>query len=1092
MKKELLFLIMLSLPMIASADDSGSCGDNITYYYEESIHALTISGEGTMDGYYINTAPWSYYSKDITSLLINEGVTTVGYYAFYGCSNITSLKLANSVTKIDNYAFAGCTGLSSLTLGPNIEFIGMYAFAKCSGLKKITIKSSPIIQGSVSSQAFDYCENINEVVFDCDIVRSWNFYNSSYDVIMTDKVITIDKKAFENKVGLKSITIGKNVESIGERAFNNCKGFDSLTVLGCPQNINSKIRCPELKEITYDCEETTSLVAEAPAIEKVTLSNKVKSIGDNTFSGFTELISIDIPNNVTNIGIGAFDGCSSINAIVLPKDLKSIGNYAFSGCTGLSSIELPDGLETIGTDAFVGCIGLTSITINEGISNLCGFSGCTNLSSINIPNSVTTIGESAFSGCMGLVSLTIPSSVTSIKTSAFSGCLGFTSFTIPGNVKLLGNSAFEGCLNLKKMIVEEGDSPLLLDVNNLHNDCFKDCPIEELYLGRDMYIENENQKRQNTIYVTYFEPFKDSQTLLKIHIGKNVTTINNNYFSGCTNLSSVTFSEGLLTIGGNSFEGCSSLESITLPSSLKEIGFCAFYGCNMIRAVKIPANVEKIHRFAFSCSNLDSVIIEDSYESLEFVVDYSNCTTFAGSIKSIYVGRNFSCYHSPFNSSEPFSLTIGKNVKELNGGAFHDLIGITTLKLEECSDTLTFELFYGSPYSSYMPFSGTSIDSVFLGRTIVGKYQTQTLNPFGASQSFHLEIGKTIPQIGNMAFYGWNISSVVIPNSVDKIHPDAFDGNYSLNSVIIKDGETPLEFIEGSGFNGCQLKELYIGRNVSYELGISPFKNNKEALSLLTIGNQVTEIGESQFVGLESLEKVEFPNSLKKIGKHAFYGCEALTSISIPNSVAEIGENAFDLSRSLKIFTIEDGEGELFINNNFLNSPLDELYVGRNITYPDANSPFSMLESLKKVTIGSLVSRLGDTQFAGCQNLKDVVSFSLNVPSTGKYVFTEAYQAEATLHVPESAYNKYQNTYPWYLFKNFQLIDENGTEMPKTIVSGDASGNGIVDAGDIEEIVRYIMNGPSEYFNFGNADMNKDGKINAVDIVILTEKIRNL
>ena len=103
----------------------------------------------------------------------------------------------------------------------------------------------------------------------------------------------------------------------------------------------------------------------------------------------------------------------------------------------------------------------------------------------------------------------------------------------------------------------------------------------------------------------------------------------------------------------------------------------------------------------------------------------------------------------------------------------------------------------------------------------------------------------------------------------------------------------------------------------------------------------------------------------------------------------------------------------------------------------------------------------------------------------GKDVGFTWLQAEATLHVPESAYNKYQNTYPWYLFKNFQLIDENGTETPKTIVLGDASGNGIVNTDDIDEIVRYIMGNPSESFNFGNADMNKDGKVNAADIVIL-------
>ena len=147
MKKQLLLLVMMLSPMVAMADDSGSCGDNVTYTYVEATHTLTISGTGLMGyyGYYISdNIPWYNYRTDIVKVIIEEGVTSIGIEAFSGCSSLTSVTIGNSVTSIGESAFFGCSGLTSITIPNSVTSIGNSAFYGCYSLTSITI--FPVLQ----------------------------------------------------------------------------------------------------------------------------------------------------------------------------------------------------------------------------------------------------------------------------------------------------------------------------------------------------------------------------------------------------------------------------------------------------------------------------------------------------------------------------------------------------------------------------------------------------------------------------------------------------------------------------------------------------------------------------------------------------------------------------------------------------------------------------------------------------------------------------------------------------------------------------------------------------------------------------------
>ena len=133
MKKQLLLLLMMLLPMVAMADKSGTCGDNLTWTLVESTGTLTISGSGAMNNYdiFFSYAPWHYDENKVLTLVIEDDVITIGNYAFFGCNNLSSVTIGNSVATIGNYAFAGCIGLSSVTIPNSVTSIGEYAFRNC-------------------------------------------------------------------------------------------------------------------------------------------------------------------------------------------------------------------------------------------------------------------------------------------------------------------------------------------------------------------------------------------------------------------------------------------------------------------------------------------------------------------------------------------------------------------------------------------------------------------------------------------------------------------------------------------------------------------------------------------------------------------------------------------------------------------------------------------------------------------------------------------------------------------------------------------------------------------------------------------------
>ena len=592
-----LCMLLTLLPVNALAAEtvsSGSCGSNLTWELD-SDGTLTISGTGEMNFY--NT-PWESNRSEIKKVILKNGVTSIGDYAFRDCSNMTSVTIPKGVKSIGSRAFYNCSSLTSVTIPDSVTSIGSYAFGACNNIKEVHITDIAAwckisfwheTNSSNPSNPFAYAYNLylnGTLVTDLVIpnsvtsIRPYAFYGCSSltSVTIPNSVTSIGDRTFEGCSSLTSVTIPNSVTDIWERAFSCCSSLTSITI---PNSVTG---------IADDAFEGCS------SLTSVTIPNSVTSIGVSAFSGCSSLTNITIPNSVTDIGGDAFEGCSSLTNITIPNSVTSMGYCAFEGCSSLTSITIPNSLTSIREHAFSGCSSLTSVTIPNSVTSIRehAFSGCSSLTSVTIPNSVTSMGFCAFRGCGSLMSITIPNSMTSIEENAFEGCSSLTSVTIPNSVTCIGDCAFEGCSSLTNITISNGVTSI------------GDCAFEGCSSLTNVTIPNSVTSIGDLV-------FYDCTGLTNVTISSSVASIGRYAFFNCSNLTSVTIPNSVKNIETGAFEGCSSLTSVTIPNSVTDIEDGTFEGCSSLTNVTIPNSVTSIGRTAFDrCARLDGVAILNS------------------------------------------------------------------------------------------------------------------------------------------------------------------------------------------------------------------------------------------------------------------------------------------------------------------------------------------------------------------------------------------------------------------------------------------------------------------------------------------------
>lgn len=580
------------------------------------------------------------------TLVIPEGITTIGREAFRKANGIKKIQFPSSLVSIESYAFSECSNLTEVVIPDGVISIGDSAFRGCASLKKVVVPSSVVDLGNY---AFISCFALEEADVACDI----------------------GYRMFDGCDKLKNLTLGNTVTAIGDYAFNGC---DSLERVVLPSSLTNVGEVPAIgREAFRDCKKLES-VAFAENYNQIT-------IGEWAFSGCINLSKVVFPSNLVNmdavnkvncaIGAYSFAGCTSLTELIGLEILEGIGDYAFSN-TGLTSIYIPATLSVFGASPFLGCklqsvelmdgnntlmqqdgaiydaamttlmlfpLGydgdvtipesvialndgvfagsmIRSITLSAGLREVSAnaFDGCVNLKKVNCEGGLVSIGKFAFRGCTSLESIEFSIALDTISSSAFQGS-GLKSVTIGVNVTLIADRAFKDCVNLESVNFDKRGTKTLRVLDYAFEGCVSLTGLELPWRLRDIV-----EKR------TFVKPtpphFPITADVCDPCIGVAA-------FSGCTKLETVTiedeYADGLVksfTYGNKAFMGCTSLKSIEISKYVKTssipfiaifygIGESLFEGCVALKEVIFPAGCENEFRIgenAFKgCAALQSI-----------------------------------------------------------------------------------------------------------------------------------------------------------------------------------------------------------------------------------------------------------------------------------------------------------------------------------------------------------------------------------------------------------------------------------------------------------------------------------------------------
>ncbi len=386
-----------------SADNSAYSVDDGVLFNKDKTSLISYLAGKTNTSYIIpdtvtSIGNWAFYGcSTLKNITIGERVTSIGNNAFSGCDSITSINIPDSVTNIGSEAFAHCINLVSVTLGNNVTSIGTYAFAS-GGIKSITIPNSVT---NIDNYAF----SVPTILYGYKTCTAFVRYTSKHknEYVYLDGV---DKdNIIEGEIGNCTWSLDKLT---GELVINGSGKMTDFMIQGAPWYQHKWL------------------------ITEIKVSDGITSIGDFAFWMCGSIKNVTIPNSVISIGNNAFSDCTSLVNVTIPNSVISIGDGAFSNCTSLVNVTIGNSLNRIGVSMFFNCISLKEVTI---------------------PQSVTIIDAGAFHGCRSLSSVTMGNNVKRIDRWSFHGCSSLENITIPYKVDEIHSDAFRECTNLKKVYV---------------------------------------------------------------------------------------------------------------------------------------------------------------------------------------------------------------------------------------------------------------------------------------------------------------------------------------------------------------------------------------------------------------------------------------------------------------------------------------------------------------------------------------------------------------------------------------------------------------------------------------------------------------
>ena len=959
------------------------------------------------------TKVWAEAFKENTGLLkVDFGNVTgnveFGAEVFYNCKNLTEVVLPDGIELIGKYMFYQCNSLTEITIPNTVKAMEQQAFYYCSQLSKVTFaegndSNGLILTGGVyGSQygtsyypVFDRCDNLTQIAFPKRLETLGAYALCSTNISQ----ITFSEGGLLTEIGqyalsmseISSVVIPASVVTIGDYAFSRCTKLTSVTFAadGALEIINSGVfQYTGVNSVVIPANVTrigNSAFAYS-SLQSVTFEegSKCTSIG---YAAFRDSLieSIKLPASLEDIGLDiptagsplhgyAFEGCRNLSSVTFEPDskLKNIYNYAFRN-TALTEFSFPSSENeiTLGNSLFFGCSELTEIYISESVkSNLDkALAGMPSLEKLEIaatndsykvdselPLVSNQSGDSIFYFFTALdgknAELVIPEGTYYIGDNAFKNQVDLTKVTIPSSVLEIGEGAFQNCFSLKTVVFAESSS-----MQSIGKGAFAFCTS----------LESIVNLPGNASYGTYM-------------------------FQYCTSLTQISIPAGVTALPNYMFRYCTSLAQIALPESVTSIGQYAFQNCTSLAEIDI-SNVTSIGNFAFNFSGLTKITIPEAIKTLGNQI-FNGCSK----LKTVTLHDNITSFGTSLftDCTSLESITLPSGLKTFGTSVFKNCTSLTSITIPSGVTTLTNNLFDGC----------TSLASVTLheGITAFGKAT------FARCTS---------------------LQSIVIPAGITKLSEESlFDGCTSLSSVTLPEGLTALGKYT---FRDCtSLTQITLPSSLTF-LGTYTFQNS--GLTSITIPENVQHIGATAgskagtttaayvFQGCVNLRSVTLPSGLLSMGAYVFSGCEKLEKVTytgydgdesfvLPDSVYVLGNNLFEGCASLTSVVLPSGNGEKLSIGIRLFMDCTNL---KTVTFPESgwtklyNYMFQNCTSLESIVIPDTVTASGTFAFDGCTSLSRVtlpqgmtsissqmfrncVSLkSINLPAAATAINTEAF-----------------------------------------------------------------------------------------------------
>jgi len=961
------------------------------FYGCSALTGIDLANVKVINGY-------TFYGTKLAAIDLT-GVTSIGTYAFYN-AKLTTVTIPSTVASISSYAFASSSAanatLTGLTIQEGVKTIGTYAFNYSAKLKTVTIPTSVT---KIDSYAFRYCSQLTNISFTAGgtqplTIATNAFANTSFVTITFPARLSVlgttassygytyynTEAVFTSNSKLTDVHVAAD-PAVTEPTFSSYEGiiyrnYDAVseqyaqyaTLLYCP-----RYKVGEAKVHSATTLVETKAFYTVNKLTKITFESRPET--DDTWNVPSLVIGRDT-NNTSAYNNTATITSSTITQIVFPAHLKrvtaralsltktaavtltfnenslfEVGGYMMANSAGLKAVENLR-LSAAERNIFQGCSNLQSVTFAPG-STLEKipqqmFRSCTKLTAIEIPASVVEIEQVAFDGCSGLTSLTfekgcqletvrprsfqtcrsltsivLPDSLRWIDDSAFSGCSGVVTFTmspqLTDGLDMAGNSLFASMTSLEKIIVP-ASNPYLKDINGILFDknetilhAYPKACKSPLVLPSTLLIietaalsgyQGSELNLPNNLEEIRSGAFQNMDNLTSVTIPATVKKIGSSAFGNCDKLATVFFMPGsrLEEIGGSAFAG-TAITEISVPDNVNVMGSSVFASCYSLTKVILPAALTEIPVGIFrDCGNLKEVVIQDRVTLIDQVA-------FANSgIEEITLPDSL--------------LTIGRD-------AFQTCLKLTTVNISENSrlDKIEDKAFYALPKLANISF------------------------------------GKKLTTIGNNVFEGCTaLVTVTLPNSVTTLGTKVFYNCSALTNLTLS---ASLTAIPANTFENCgKIESVTIGAAVT-EIGAAAFKNcaslatvifdpacaitaigtevfyGTTALSAIALPTTVISIGESAFRN-SGIATLSLPTGLTQLASNAFRGCVNLAEVSIPNGLAEIGAYAFAECTDMTTLNLYGG--------------LEQI----------GDFAFSGCTALQSVTIPSTVERFGANPFMNC------------------------------------------------------------------------------------------------------------------------------